>query len=178
VRNTGKSTAVEPVWYESCWRCRCAIPNGLVRRRVVQTGVSRDPRGYAIVHYGPVSVCGPCNMELAEEERRQQHEAAARRREVLQLIGVLLSSLFGHSLRGDLPPLCGVILAARMVANDERIPDPALVHERPPCRRHAATPALVLGRHGHPRRVLAVRYAVCEAVFSARRRQPADKHTH
>ena len=104
---------MEPLWYESCWRCRCAIPNGLVRRRVVQTGVSRDPRGYEIAHYGPVSVCGPCDTELAEQARRQLQEAAARRREVLQLIGVLLSSVF-CSVSLDIPLAMTFILFAAL----------------------------------------------------------------
>lgn len=49
-RNTTRE-AHESIFYERCWRCRCVVPNGLVRRRVMNTGYSRDSSRGIQDHY-------------------------------------------------------------------------------------------------------------------------------
>ncbi len=65
-------------FYEQCWQCRCVVPNGLVRRRVVNTGHSSGTllgtgAAYARLRsYETVSLCGVCDdaMRRAEQARR------------------------------------------------------------------------------------------------------------
>jgi hypothetical protein len=58
--------------YERCYRCRAMVPNGLVKRRTMQTGYSS---GFGLVsgrdHYAIVSLCGVCEQEVREEEGRR-----------------------------------------------------------------------------------------------------------
>jgi len=69
-RDTTQATQ-ESLFYERCWRCRCVVPNGLVRRRTMKTGSSTGTMlgtGAAVAdldHYEAVSLCGVCAEEVS-----------------------------------------------------------------------------------------------------------------
>jgi hypothetical protein len=72
--------------YQWCWRCGQAVPNGFVRRRVVQTGSGRGTSYGTTLHvtdmafYQPVSLCPRCDEEITEEEVTRERARAARGR--------------------------------------------------------------------------------------------------
>ena len=74
----------ESVFYERCWRCRCVVPNGLVRRRTLKTGYSHGTHigtGAAVTsldHYETVSLCGVCDDELGGIEKARLEKGARR----------------------------------------------------------------------------------------------------
>lgn len=50
-----------------CWRCCCAVPNGLVQRRAVKIGWSTGRYGQD--YYQTVNLCGICVQQIEEEAR-------------------------------------------------------------------------------------------------------------
>lgn len=101
--------------YDVCWRCRCAVPNGLVIRRVVATGVSCSARGETI-HYAPVSLCAACATAVtteAETQRAGQREqSAAWLRLVALSVCVLVYSVgLAVSVSASVVLVCGLLWA-------------------------------------------------------------------
>jgi hypothetical protein len=92
--------AQESMFYERCWRCRAVVPNGLVRRRKMKTGLSTGSHvgtGAAYTrldHYEVVSLCGVCDDELTTAER-QQDDASFRR---WSWVGRAVGITFGTAL--------------------------------------------------------------------------------
>jgi hypothetical protein len=72
--------------HQWCWRCGRAVPNGFVRRRVVQTGSGHGTSYGTTLHvtdaayFQPVSLCPRCDDEIAEEEAERERTTEARRR--------------------------------------------------------------------------------------------------
>jgi hypothetical protein len=79
-----RSSQQDSMFYERCWRCRCVVPNGLVRRRTLKTGYTQGTHlgtGAAVTsldHYETVSLCGVCDDELEAIEKARLEKGARR----------------------------------------------------------------------------------------------------
>jgi hypothetical protein len=84
----------ESLFYERCWRCRAVVPNGLVRRRVMQTGYTRNATSDIQDHYDTVSLCGVCDDELTNAERLQVDVSYRRWSWFWRIVGVAFWTVF------------------------------------------------------------------------------------
>lgn len=101
--------------YDRCWRCRCAVPNSLVIRRVVATGVSCSARGETI-HYAPVSLCAACATAMTREAeaqrvRQREHSAAWLRLIALSVCVLVYSVGLAVSVSASVVLVCGLLWA-------------------------------------------------------------------
>jgi hypothetical protein len=91
--------ARESLFYERCWRCRCVVPNGLVRRRTMKTGYSSGTyigTGAAVAslnHYDTVSLCGVCDDELETAERQRLDKSFRRWSWVGRVVGLAYGTM-------------------------------------------------------------------------------------
>lgn len=108
--------AQESIFYERCWRCRCIVPNGLVRRRTMKTGYSSGTyigTGAAVSslnHYEIVSLCGVCDDELETAERQQTDKSFRRWSWVGRVVGIAYGTLALTGVGVALFPSLGVML--------------------------------------------------------------------
>ena len=99
----------DSVFYERCWRCRCVVPNGLVRRRTLKTGYSHGTHigtGAAVTsleHYETVSLCGVCDNELGAIEKARLEKGGVRLAWVCRFFGILLGTRFLNLVCVPLP---------------------------------------------------------------------------
>jgi hypothetical protein len=69
------------------------VPNGLVRRRVLQTGYSRNTARDIQDHYDTVSLCGVCDDELTNAEQKRNDASYRRWSWVGRIVGVTYGTL-------------------------------------------------------------------------------------
>lgn len=100
----------ESIFYERCWQCRAVVPNGLVRRRVINTGYTRSTSSNIQDHYDTVSLCGVCDDELTSAARQATDASFRRWSWFWRLVGVVFWTAFLTKIGIPFPASLAIML--------------------------------------------------------------------